>query len=116
MTQIYHALSIANLLLYGFCTAGVLVIVWIGWLRTRQVAYLVLAAWALSVMAGAALSYLPWFLSVSGLGGQTSTTHVVMWMNLARTVLSSALLLLGLGLLVFGRPRLGGVPAGNLPD
>ncbi len=59
MTSSYSALSFFYFILHGFAMAGVLVIVWFGWLRTRQIGYLVLASWALATMGGTAFSYLP---------------------------------------------------------
>ena len=108
MSTPYFALSIASMFVYGFTMAGVLVCVWIGWLRTRHVGYLILAAWSLVSMAGMAASYLPAMQSWFGRSANSQVTQqLVMWINLLRTIVSSLLLLAGIGLLVFQQPRLG---------
>ena len=95
-----------SMILYGFGMAGVLVIVWIGWLRTRRAGYLVLAVWAIAAMAGMAASYLPLLQVVMGKTlNSDNTVRMMMWLNLFRTIVSSALLLTGLALLVFGPKR-----------
>jgi hypothetical protein len=82
--------------------------VWVGWLRTRQTGFLVLAAWCLVSMAGTAITYLPLMQSFLGqsVSGQ-STGLLIMWINLLRTIVASLLLLTGIGLLVFSQPRTG---------
>jgi hypothetical protein len=49
------ALVIGNSILHGFIYAAVLAIMWIGWLRHRRAAYLVLVLWALSALLGMAV-------------------------------------------------------------
>jgi hypothetical protein len=106
MTNPYQSLSIASAVLYGFTMAGVLMLVWIGWLRTRQFGYLVLAAWALATMARMAFSYLPMVQSFLGKPANSdSTFRVIMWSNLLGTIVTAVLLLTGIGLLVFGQRR-----------
>ena len=98
----YQAFSIANMVLFGFAMAGVLVIVWIGWLRTRHIGYLVLAAWALTTMAGMAISYLPIAAALAGQpGGYEVAQKFMLWLHLLRVIVTSLLLLAGMGLLVF---------------
>ena len=98
MNNSYQAPSIANMVLFGFAMAGVLVIVWLGWLRTRHIGYLVLAAWALASMAGIAMTYFP---TVATLAGKPAGYEVMIWLHLIRVIVTSVLLLTGLGLLVF---------------
>ena len=106
MTSSLQWLSIVNTVLFGFEMAGVLVIVWIGWLRTRRVAYIVLAGWALATLAGIATAYLPFVQSIFGGTNNSQTTYqIMMWINLLRTLVSSVLLLAGLGMLVFNERR-----------
>lgn len=95
-------LSMTNMILGGLGMAGVLIIVWIGWLRTRRFAYLVLGAWALTTMFGIAVS--AFFFPAMRLGGNVDVS-VVMWVQLIRSVVSSVLLVLGLGMLVLGERR-----------
>ena len=86
--------------------AGVLVIVWLGWLRTRQPGYLVLGAWALVAMTGMAINYLPSLQLLFGMPSNSNATmQLMIWLNLVRTVVGSILLLAGLGLLVFAPRR-----------
>ena len=101
----YSWLSLASTIFFGLGMAGALIIVWMGWLRTRRIAYLVLAAWALVSMAGAATSwfYLPLTQKMSV--SHEAALQLTMALNIARTVVSSILLLAGLGLLVFGDQR-----------
>ena len=104
MTNTYSAFSFFNLTLHGFAMAAVIVIVWLGWLRTREPGYLVLAGWALASMAGMALYYVPTVQAFfGGPRNSNSTMQFMMWSNLIRTIVTSVLLLAGLGLLVFGR-------------
>ena len=106
MANQYQVLSLVSMVLFGFGMAGVIVIVWIGWLRTRQLGYLVLAAWALTTAAGMATSYLPALQSFFGKPmNQDAMLKMMMWTNLVRTLVSSALLVFGLGLLVFAQRR-----------
>lgn len=93
------------MILIGFSTAAVLVIVWIGWLRTRRLGYLVLAAWTLTVMMGSAMQTSFFFPAVQYLFGNTlsqeSRVELLMWAQLIRLLISTALLIGGLLMLVF---------------
>ncbi len=100
--------SIAVLMLTGLGMGGVLVIVWIGWLRTRRSAYLVLAAWALVTMLGvAAQSVLLPGLQMRFGANESFPIHIIF--QLVRSFVTFVLLLLGLGMLVFGERK----PAGE---
>ena len=107
MTSSYQWISIAMMILHGFAMAAALVIVWIGWLRTRRLAYLVLAGWTVVSMLGIALQsiFLP---SVQSRFGVEASVSVVLGFQLLRSIVTSVLLLVGLGMLVFG-PRQTGV-------
>ncbi len=96
--------SIASLVLTGLGMGGALIIVWIGWLRTRRSAYLVLAAWALVTMLGVAVQS----VVLPGLQmrfGTTSSFPIFMVFQLVRSVVTLVLLLLGLGMLVFAERK-----------
>ena len=107
VTASFQWISIANLILNGMAMAGVLILVWIGWLRTRRLAFLVLAAWSLSVMFGLGLqSFWPFVTQLFGGGGAQMRYELLMWAQLFRSLLSTVLLITGLGLFVFGGPDL----------
>jgi hypothetical protein len=93
--------SIASLVITGLGMGGVLIIVWIGWLRTRRSAYLVLAAWALVTMLGVAAQSVVLPQLQMRFGANTSFP-IFMVFQLARSFVTLVLLLLGLGMLVFG--------------
>jgi hypothetical protein len=105
----YQWLSFVSVMGSGATMTATLIIVWMGWLRTRRIAFLVLAAWALSVMLGIGVqSFSPMFLQwVFGGGTNGQQTYLfMMGFNLIRLIISSALLLAGLGSLVFGQAPL----------
>jgi hypothetical protein len=107
MSSSYHQwFSIAMMILHGFAMAAALVIVWIGWLRTRRFAYLVLGAWAIVSMLGLAVQsmVLP---SVQGRFAELNSVSFMLGFQLLRSIVTSVLLLAGLGMLVFG-PRQAG--------
>jgi hypothetical protein len=108
MASHHQFFAIVNMVLFGLEMAGVLIIVWMGWLRARRFAYLILAAWALANIVGMVASSvaLPLIQTRWGTpGGQAVGLQVYMWMNIARTLVTSVLLLVGLGLLVRGEAR-----------
>ena len=101
--------SIASLVLTGLGMSGVLIIVWIGWLRTRRSAYLVLAGWALATMLGMAAQA----VILPGLQmrfAANTSFPIYMIFQLVRSFVTFILLLLGLGMLVFAERK----PAGEL--
>jgi hypothetical protein len=105
MMMSHSFLSIVSTFLFSLGMAGALIIVWMGWLRTRRIGYLILAAWAIVAMAGAATSwfYLPLTRKMSV--SSQAALQITLALNIGRTVISSVLLLTGLWLLVFGEPR-----------
>ncbi len=76
---------------------------WIGWLRTRRLAYLVLAAWALAGLFGLALGSVLLPVLQTRLGVQSIS--LTMGILFVQSVVTSVLLLLGLGMLVFGERK-----------
>ena len=99
-------ISAVQAILSGLTTAGVLTIVWIGWLRTRRIGYLILAAWSLTVLFGVVMQSLYFPIAQTFLGNSLSNQmryEFLMWAQLIRSLVSGALLLAGLALLVLGR-------------
>ena len=97
--------SIASLVLTGLGMGGALIIVWIGWLRTRRWAYLVLAAWALVTMLGVAVQSVVLPGLQMRLGANMSFLYIVF--PFVRSFVTLVLLLLGLGMLVFAERKPG---------
>jgi hypothetical protein len=98
-------ISTVQAILTGLTTAGVLTIVWIGWLRTRRIGYLVLAAWSLTVLLGVVMQSLYFPIVQTFLGNNVRNQmryEFFMWAQLIRSLVSGALLIAGLALLVFG--------------
>jgi hypothetical protein len=105
MKQHYPFLAIAAMIISGFGIAGALIVVWMGWLRTRRKAYLLLAAWAFINMASQAISWSFWPLSQKMSINQEVAFQLMMCFNLGHALVSYLLLLAGFGLLVFSEPR-----------
>ena len=104
MTQ-YPLLGIVTMIISGFGIAGVLIVVWMGWLRTRRKAYLLLAAWAFVSIVSLAISWSFWPLSQKMSISSEVALQLMMCFNLGHALVSYLLLLGGFGLLVFSEPR-----------
>ena len=101
---------IANTVLYGLGMAGVLIIVWMGWLRTRRFGYLVLAAWALACILGTAVQSLVLPVIQLRFGANTNVQIFMWWFPTLSLMVTMVVLLLGLSMLVF-RERTPGAPS-----
>jgi hypothetical protein len=104
MTQ-YPILGIVTMIISGFGIAGVLIVLWMGWLRTRRKAYLLLAAWAFINMASLAISWSFWPLSQKMSINSQVALQLMMCFNVGHALVSYLLLLGGFGLLVFSEQR-----------
>lgn len=83
-------------------------ILWIGWMRTRRLAYLVLVVWALTMLGGFAmplLLYSPAQQVTAKLFPGLTSGELMMWSNFVRSTVSSLLLLTGFALLIFRDER-----------
>ncbi len=102
-------LQLASLLVHGLFLTATLVVCWLGWLRHRHPGYLVLLAWDCGSLFLLATSWLlPSLLgriAPAASSGQNQYWFIL-GLNLIGFVLNSSLLLLGLALLVFRKPRL----------
>lgn len=92
-------------ILNGLLLAMMLMVVWIGWLRQRRVGFLVLVAWALVALFGMLGEWLsfPYAHDLLRKLFPSPATDVLTVLPLVlSSLVSSALLLAGLALLVFG--------------
>lgn len=113
MDRNFTALMLGNSVLHGFIYAAILVVTWIGWIRHRRAAYLVLAFWALTALIGmAAIPFINGFAQrfVRDAFPATPAGTLLLALNFLFRVISSACLLTGMAMLVFGRQS---APAGQ---
>jgi hypothetical protein len=97
--------SIAHLIIYAFIFAIVIA----GWRRTRHTGFLVLIAWS-SLTAAAVVSQALWQPVMAPLlsklfGTTFDTQHLSIAITLTGGIATSTLLCVGLGMLVFAKPR-----------
>ena len=86
--------------------AAAFTIFWIGWLRSRRFAYLMLMLWSITSLAGLAISYLPtWWVVFSRQAIPHLTYQFMNWTSFGRVIVTSIFLLSGLVLLVLKEPR-----------
>jgi hypothetical protein len=104
MLKTYSVLSALNLIMISLAMGGTLAIAWIGWLRTRRLAYLILVAWALATLVSYAMSWAFWPVTQKMSMSQEASLQLNALINLGSTIVRSLLLLAGLGLLVFSEP------------
>jgi hypothetical protein len=103
MNAAYTWYSVANLILHGSVGIVILVVVSIGWMRYRRLGYLVLIGWALvSMFSGTVMIFTGGLHSLMArLFPSADRTLLIVLPGMAAYLVSSLLLVAGLGLLVF---------------
>lgn len=104
-----HQLMLLTTLAHGVLYLVMLAVVIIGWRRTRHTGFLVLVAWSVLTLA-ALLSRPLWVPVMSPLvakvfGTSIDAGNLSLVITLVSGIATSALLCLGLAMLVFARPR-----------
>jgi hypothetical protein len=106
MDRNFTALMIGNSVLHGFIYAAILAVTWIGWIRHRRAGYLVLVFWALTALIGvAAIPFINLFAQrfIRDAFPATPVGSLSLAVGFLFQLISSACLLTGMAMLVFGR-------------